>query len=61
MGPLDDYSNVNNRFNNSYMPSFTHNREWDVELITNLAPPQHVLAILAIQLQFQQGIPNQAI
>lgn len=40
------------------MAAFIHNGQWDVEMITNIAPPQHVATILVIQLQIQQGVPD---
>lgn len=39
VGPLAHYSNVNNMFNNSSMVIFTHNGEWDIQLVTSLALP----------------------
>lgn len=56
VGPLAMYSNVSNRFNNTSVGSFTHNGDRDIDLITNLGPPQYVPTILATQLYLQQGI-----
>lgn len=53
---MANISTVSNRFNNSTVAQFTHNGEWDVELITNLASPQFFPVILATQLQIQHRV-----
>lgn len=58
VGPLPNYNNVSNRFNNSVITQFTSDEEWDVELVTNLALPQFLPCILAVQLQMQNVMPD---
>lgn len=61
MGPLAQFREINSRLDNTKVAAFIHNGQWDVDLIINTAPPQHVADILAIPLQIHNGTPDQAL
>lgn len=61
VGPLANFRDVSCRLNNSKVADFIVDGQWNVGLISQVAPPQYVPAILAIHLQIQQRVPDQPI
>lgn len=61
MGPLAQFRGSSSRRNNTKVATFIQNGQWDVDLIINTAPPQHIAAILATPLQIQNGIPDKTL
>lgn len=56
VGPLAHFKEVSSRLDNTKVEAFIQNGQWDIEKDTAMAPLQHVAAILATQLQIQDGV-----
>lgn len=61
VGPLAHFKGVSSRLDNTKVVAFIHNGQWDLQRVLNVAPPQHVTSILAMQLQIQQDVPDKAL
>ncbi|WMV39067.1 hypothetical protein MTR67_032452 [Solanum verrucosum] len=61
VGPLAQFTEDNNRFNNDTVSEFIEEGQWNINKIIQLAPPTQMHNILATQLQLQQGIPDQPV
>ncbi|KAH0699154.1 hypothetical protein KY284_013369 [Solanum tuberosum] len=61
VGPLAQFTEDNNRFNNDTVSEFIEEVQWNINKIIQLASPTQVHNILATQLQLQQDIPNQPV
>ncbi|WMV15018.1 hypothetical protein MTR67_008403 [Solanum verrucosum] len=55
VGPLAQFTEDNNRFNNDTVSEFIEEGQWNINKIIQLASPTQVHNILATQLQLQQG------
>lgn len=60
VGLLAYFRDVSSRLDNSKVFAFLQNDQQDVDMILNMAHPQHVASILAIPLQMQQEVPDKA-
>uniref|UniRef100_M1E0C2 RNase H family protein n=1 Tax=Solanum tuberosum TaxID=4113 RepID=M1E0C2_SOLTU len=61
VGPLAHYTTNSNRFNNDSVSEFIEEGHWNIPKVIREAPPSQVHHILSMQLQLQQGLPDQAV
>ncbi|WMV13666.1 hypothetical protein MTR67_007051 [Solanum verrucosum] len=61
VGPLAHYTSNSNRFNNDSVLEFIEDGHWNMPKVLRVAPPSQVHNILSMQLQLQQGLPDQAV
>uniref|UniRef100_M1DSD9 RNase H family protein n=1 Tax=Solanum tuberosum TaxID=4113 RepID=M1DSD9_SOLTU len=61
VGPLANFSNESNRFNNNTVADFLIEGQWNLEMVIQQAPHSMVASILDTHIQYQQGIPDQAV
>ncbi|KAG5606145.1 hypothetical protein H5410_027637 [Solanum commersonii] len=59
--PLANFSNESNRFNNSTVAEFLIEGQWNLEMVIQHAPHSMVASILDEYIQYQQGVPDQAL
>lgn len=59
VGPLANFRRESTRLNNTKVADFMLDGNWNVDMVTHLAPPQNVPSILSIQFHHQHLIPNQ--
>ena len=56
--PLAQYTNQSNIFNNNTIADLMKNGQWNMGKVIQQAPSAHVHAILATEVQLQQGVPE---
>ncbi|XP_015159877.1 uncharacterized protein [Solanum tuberosum] len=61
VGPLANFSSESNRFNNNTVADFLIEGQWNLEMLIQQAPHSMVASILDTHIQYQQGIPDQAV
>ncbi|KAK6791450.1 hypothetical protein RDI58_010531 [Solanum bulbocastanum] len=61
VGPLAQFSNNSNRFNNDKVSDFIEGGQWNIRKVSQLAPQEQVHKILSFQIQLQQGQQDQAV